>query len=179
VGRPVIVCFVGGTAGDIISVILDPCDLTLDRQQLKKSHLFVNDTAKDAFLKTTRYYSVPSHDFEYHRKHNHKILGIVCRHMPDALWAASRFKDLHRPHVWKEMTAFCGADTIEAYAQMILDFGNMLADYTSNVLYLDDIINGHAVDRLKELGYQVPGEDIYKKWLIENDNSNNYNQRRS
>ena len=172
-----IVCFVGGTAGDIISQILDPRELTLERQKLKKPHLFATDAEKDIFLETIDYASVPSHDFVYHRNRNHTVLGVVCRDTCNALWAASRFKKLHRPHVWKEMTAFCGVDSIEAYAQAILDFGNMLASHTNNVLYLDDIINGHAVDRLTELGYQVPGKDIYKKWLIENETSNNSDPR--
>ena len=167
-----IVCFVGGTAGDIVTQILDPRELTLERQMLKKPHLFATDQEKDAFLETIEYSSIPSHDFAYHCNRNHALLGIVCRDMSNALWAASRFKELHRPHVWKEMTAFCGADTVEAYAQMILNFGNMLASYTSDVLYLDDIISGRAIDYLMELGYQTPGKDIYKKWLIENETSN-------
>ena len=160
-----IVCFTGGTAGDIISEILDPRDLTLERQKLKKPHLFKTDLEKDLFLQTTEYSSIPSHDFAYHRSRSHKLLGIVCRDMPTALWAANRFKQLHRPHVWKEMTAFCGADTVEAYAEMILDFGNMLASYTSNVLYLDNIIKGYAVENLKELGYLTPGVNNYKEWI--------------
>lgn len=163
--HPVIVCFVGGTAGDIVTQILDPAELCLSRQKLKKPHLFVNDQDKDLFLNTAKWNSVPSHDFDYHRTHNHNVLGIVCRYMPDAVWAATRFKKLHRPHVWKEMTVFCGADTVEAYAQAILDFGNMLADYTSNVLYLDDVINGNAVHRIQELGYQTPGQDCYDEWI--------------
>jgi len=177
VGRPIIVCYTGGTAGDIVSQILDPAELSLDRQRLKKTHLFSNNQEKDLFLDTVEYMSVPSHDFDYHQTNNHKILGIVCQTMPTAIWAASRFKELHRPHVWKEMTKFCGADTVEAYAQVILDFGNMLANYTSNVLYLEDIINGCAIEKLHILGYQTPGEYKYKKWLIENETSNNCNQR--
>jgi hypothetical protein len=178
-GYPIIVCYVGGTAGDVISQILDPSELTLHRQKLKKPHLFANDQEKNLFLETSNFASVPSHDFEYHSNYNHKLLGIVCRYRSDSLWAAHRFKKLHRPQVWKEMTTFCGADTEEAYAQAILDFGNMLANYTSNVLYLDDVINGCAIDRLHELGYQTPGEYKYKKWLIDNETSNYHNPRRS
>ena len=173
-GYPIIVCYVGGTAGDIISQILDPSELSGYRQQLKKPHLFANDQEKNLFLETSGFASVPSHDFEYHSNYNHKLLGIVCRYRSDSLWAAHRFKKLHRPQVWKEMTAFCGADTEEAYAQAIIDFGTMLANYTSNVLYLDDIINGCAIDRLHVLGYQTPGEYKYKKWLIDNETSNNH-----
>lgn len=170
-----IVCFVGGTTGDIVTQILDPRELTLERQRLKKSHLFANDLEKDVFLETTQYASIPSHDFEYHRARQHKILGVVCRYMTNALWAAKRFKALHRPHVWKEMTEFCGADTVEAYAQMILDFGNMLEGHTTNVLYLDEIIAGRAIDRLTDLGYQTPGKTKYKEWLIDNETMHNTN----
>lgn len=177
-GNTIIVCFCGGTAGDIVSTILDPQELTPERQRLKKPHQFSNDREKDLFLNTTQYLSVPSHDFEYHRSHDHKILGIVCRTMPTAIWAATRFKALHRPQVWKEMTAFCGADTVEAYAQTIIDFGNMVASHTSNVLYLEDIVNGNAVECLTQLGYQTPGEHQYKKWLKDNETSNNRNQGR-
>jgi len=172
VDNTIIVCFCGGTAGDIVTLMLDPSELTLERQSLKKPHQFSGDSEKDLFLSTTKHISVPSHDFEYHRRRNHKLLAVVCRTMTGALWAATRFKALHRPHVWKEMTAFCGADTVEAYAQAILDFGNMVATYTDNVLYLEDIINGKAVDRLVDLGYNVTGQDQYKRWLKNNETSN-------
>lgn len=172
-GYPIIVCYAGGTCGDIISQILDPAELTLERQRLKKPHLFANKQEKDLFLGTTQYHSIPSHDFEYHCNSGHGVLGIVCRNMPDAIWAASRFKSLHRPHVWDEMTKFCGSNSVESYAQIIIDFGNMLANYATDVVYLDDIIHGKAVSRLGELGYKTPGADKYKKWLIDNETGNN------
>ena len=164
-GYPIIVCFVGGTAGDIVTQILDPRELSAERQRLKKPHLFSNDIEKDLFVKATDYNSIPSHDYDYHARNNHAILGIVCKEMSNAMWAADRFKKLHRPHVWKEMTAFCGVDTVEAYAQAILDFGNMLSAYTDNLLYLDDIVNGRAVENLHQLGYTTPGQNKYKEWL--------------
>jgi hypothetical protein len=54
----------------------------------------------------------------------------------------------------------------------------MIASYTSNVLYLEDIVNGNAVERLIDLGYQVSGECQYKKWLTNNEISDNCNQGR-
>ena len=45
--KPVIVCYTGGTAGDIISKIVDPGEMSLDRQRLKKPHLFSCDEEKD------------------------------------------------------------------------------------------------------------------------------------
>lgn len=164
--KPVIVCYTGGTAGDIISRIIDPDELSLDRQQLKKPHLFSSDKEKDQYINSSIWGSLPSHDFEYHRSRQHSILGIRCRDTQSALWAANRFKAQHRPHVWQEMSQSCGADTIEQYAQMIIDFGNMIANYTNNVLYLDRIIAGYAVADLIDLNVPITGEDLYTEWLV-------------
>ena len=164
--KPVIVCYTGGTAGDIISNIVDPGEMSLDRQRLKKPHLFSCDEEKDQYIDSSTWGSLPSHDFKYHQSRQHSILGICCRDTPTALWAATRFKALHRPHVWEEMSRACGANTIEQYAQMIIDFGNMIANYTNNVLYLDRIIAGHAVVDLLKLNMPVTGKDLYTDWLI-------------
>jgi hypothetical protein len=172
---PTIVCYTGGTAGDIISKIVDPSELSPDRQKLKKPHLFQSVEEKDQYIIDSIWTSLPSHDFEYHRLRQHKILGIQCREMQSALWAANRFKEIHRPHVWKEMCRACGANTIEQYAQMIIDFGNMIANYTSDVLYLDRIIAGDAIEDLELLGLPVPGAELYNEWLNSNEKMHNTN----
>jgi len=164
--NPIIVCYTGGTAGDIITRIIDNQDLLIDRQRLKKSRLFSSDEEKDQYINGSSWGSLPSHDFEYHRSRQHDILGIRCRDMPSALWAANRFKKLHQSHVWEVMSQACGANTVEQYAQMIIDFGNMIADYTNNMLYLDRILAGHAVADLIDLNIPVPGKDLYIEWLV-------------
>lgn len=164
--KPVIICYTGGTAGDIVSRIIDPRELLPDRQRLKKPHLFSSNEEKDQYIKNSIWDSLPSHNFEYHRAQQHNILGIQCRDMQSALWAATRFKNRHRPRVWEEMSRACGATNIEQYAQMIIDFGNMIANYTTNVLYLDRIIAGHAIADLLELNVSVTGKDLYTDWLI-------------
>ena len=174
--KPVIICYTGGTAGDIISRIIDPRELSLDRQRLKKPHLFSSNKEKDQYIKNSIWDSLPSHDFDYHREQQHEILGIQCRDIQSALWAATRFKNMHRPHVWEEMSRACGAANIEQYAQMIIDFGNMIASYTNNVLYLDRIIAGYAITDLLELNILVTGQDLYTDWLI-NEASNNSHPR--
>ena len=138
----------------------------MDRQRLKKPHLFSSIEEKDQYINSSIWGSLPSHDFEYHRTRQHSILGVCCRDTPSALWAANRFKELHRPHVWEEMSRACGANTIEQYAQMIIDFGNMIADYTDNVLYLDRILAGHAITDLIDLNIPVTGKDLYTEWLV-------------
>lgn len=165
----VIVCYMGGTAGDLISLMLDPTELSNERMRLKKPHLFSDDSEKDNFLVTAQWRSLPSHDFEYHRRRSHPLLGIVCRDSRSAIWAATRFKSLHRPHVWEEMSKFCGADDINGYAKAILDFGSMLNQYPrGSILYLDRILTGHACEDLSALGFHVVGNDVYQKWLAVN-----------
>jgi hypothetical protein len=164
----IIVCYTGGTAGDLISQILDHSELSLDRQRLKKPHTFSTVKEKDLFLKNSPWKSIPSHDFAFHQQSNHSILGIVCNTMDSAIWAAKRFKKLHSWHVWQEMTSYCGADDIETYAQNIIDFGKMVEQYTNNVLYLDSIISGQAIISLHQLGYQTPGAHLYSQWLLKN-----------
>jgi hypothetical protein len=176
--KPVIVCYTGGTAGDIVSQIIDDRELSNDRQRLKKPHLFLSNEEKDQYINNSTWGSLPSHDFEYHRERQHIILGIHCRDMESAMWAATRFKAMHRPHVWEEMSRACGATSIEQYAQMIIDFGNMVASYTHNMLYLDRIIAGYAITDLTNLNIPTPGKQLYTEWLV-NETGNNSNQRRS
>ena len=162
-----IICYTGGTCGDIIARLIDDQELSSDRQRLKKPHLFSSSEEKDQYIASSTWRSLPSHDFEYHRLKQHNILGIQCRDMPTALWAANRFKALHRPQVWEEMCRACGSETIDQYAQMIIDFGNMVASYTSNVLFLDRIVAGYAIDDLTKLNIPLSGKSLYSKWLID------------
>ena len=45
--KSIIVCYTGGTAGDIVARIIDNQELSKDRQRLKKPHLFFSDKEKD------------------------------------------------------------------------------------------------------------------------------------
>jgi hypothetical protein len=82
-----------------------------------------------------------------------------------AMWAADRFRNLHRPHVWQEMQSKCGASTIEEYAQMLIDYSNMVVHNTDCIVKLEDIRNGQAIDALKKLGINNPRKNLYLNWL--------------
>ena len=110
-----IVCYTGGTCGDMISAILDPIGTRFrhtavmidhaDRSRLKKPHLFQSDQEKDQYLIEIekKYQSIPSHDLDYHVRKKHNFIGITVQDKAVALWAAKRFKQLHRAHVWYQM----------------------------------------------------------------------------
>ena len=173
-----IVCYAGGTCGDLICALIDPTDavvdknkiiLTNDRSKLKKPHLFSNDVDKDLYILeiTKKYQSIPSHDFAYHKTRQHSIIGIVIDKLSTAKIASSRFKKLHRPKVWNEMQKFCGAQTVDDYAQILIDFSNLIASQCDIVVKLENIINGTAILNFEKNGLYISnqGQEIYHRWL--------------
>jgi len=168
-----IVCYTGGTCGDLISNLIDSSDNIIkyntDREKLKKPHLFNNNNEKDIYLNKIQYCSIPSHDLAYHIDRGHDFIGIRVQDPTIALWAATRFKQLHRPQVWEEMTNACGATTIELYAQMIMDFGNLISEHTDKIINLEDIVGGKALTKLQEfVKLDTKAEFIYQQWLQAN-----------
>lgn len=168
-----IICYTGGTCGDVITALFDSTDTSYrantvmigaDRSRFKKPHTFVNDEEKDQCLAemTTKYQSIPSHDLDYHIRRQHEFIGITVQNWDMALWAAQRFKNLHRPHVWAEMTKSCGAKSIEDYAQIMIDFSNLVVQHTDKIVTLESIRAGTA---LQNLVLQNTDKDFYKIWL--------------
>lgn len=175
-----IVCYMGGTCGDLITAIIDPryaelnntaVRLDPDRSRLKKPHLFDSDLDKDNYINEVGlvYNSIPSHDVAYHVARRHQFIGIVVNNRAVATWAAERFRNLHRPHVWQEMQAQCGADSVAVYTQSMLDFSNLVRSRSSNLIQLERILAGHAVDDLRSLGIAAPGKSFYQLWLEKQD----------
>lgn len=182
-----IVCYTGGSCGDLITAMIDPTDATINnfgtvehvkfRQQLKKPHSFSADSEKDNYLNLVKekYNSIPSHDLNFHIARKHKFISITVENFDVAIWAAQRFKKCHRPHVWEEMKKFCGADDISGYAQIMIDFSKMVVQHTDNIVKLEDIVTGKAIVSLQNiLGYELDAgnKDFYNAWLNMQDNIN-------
>ena len=174
-----IVCYTGGTCGDLISAMIDYHDATFTvfktvkhadrRQRLKKPHLFTTTEEKNQYLVEVaqQYNSIPSHDLDYHVQQQHKFISIIVEDATVAQWAANRFKQLHRPNVWNEMQKSCGANTINDYAQMLIDFSNLIVHHTDKIVSLESICNGTAIQDLKKYvdNLQPGNEDLYRNWL--------------
>jgi len=169
-----IVCYTGGACGDLVAAILDPRDAKFknttvvhadSRIRLKKPHLFANDADKDQYLSeiSLQYAAVPSHDLDYHARQKHKFIGITVSDWKTAMWAAERFKRLHRPQVWQEMQEKCGARDVEGYAQMMIDFSNLIKNYTDDIVTLEAIVNGTVLEQLTQ--FQVRTKHLYTNWL--------------
>ena len=171
-----IVCYTGGTCGDLLSALIDPTDVELEfgaishvmeRQRLKKPHAFANHEEKDQYIVTIaeQYLSIPSHDLDYHILRAHKFIAITVQDFDVAMWAAIRFRSMHRPLVWQEMQTKCGASTIEDYAQMLIHYSNMVVTHTVDVVKLEDILAGQAIESLTKLGINSPHKNFYQDWL--------------
>jgi len=169
-----IVCYNGGACGDLVTAMIDPREaivnntlhLAPDRSLLKKTHLFASDWERNQYLDRTSHHwnSVPSHDLEYHVRQAHDFIAITVENWGTALWAATRFQQLHRPQVWQEMVESCGAQDVSGYAQVMRDFSSLIKTKTQRIIQLERIVTGHAVEDLLQL---VPTVDanIYHAWL--------------
>jgi len=176
-----IVCYTGGTCGDLVSAIIDPSDAKFNstlktvlhntnRIQLKKPHLFGSNQEKDQYLHdmSKLYSSIPSHDLDYHIQQKHKFVSITVEDFDVALWAARRFKNCHRPHVWEEMQKVCNVNNIEEYAQVLMDFSKLVSQHTDRIVKLEDVKNGNVINSLEAiLGYSLPknNKNLYSNWL--------------
>lgn len=176
-----IVVYMGGCCGDLVSALIDPTGARLntlnrtvdhcsERQRLKKHALFADDTAKDNYLQamSSLYLSVPSHDLEYHVRRQHRFIGILVRDSATALWAARRFKQAHRLEVWQSIKKSHSIDYVEQYAQLMLDYSNLLLTCTDLVIDLEDIVRDRALSVLAALTNRTLGicaETFYNDWL--------------
>ena len=170
----------GGTCGDLVTVLLDDKNSQIDckngkiilpdeRTKLKKHNLFRSDADKDQYLHYIfqRYTSIPSHNLDWHIEKSHKFIGIKTKNPKTALWAAARFKNLHRPNVWAEVQKATGANTVNDYAEMLLDYGNLISDYTDKIIDLDEILNGLVLEKLPSMGYSLSKgyKELFKQYI--------------
>ncbi len=176
-----IVCYTGGTCGDLVTALIDSSDTKFncalktvvhlpERARLKKPHLFASDADKDQYINDIRknYSSIPSHDLDYHVRRQHVFVGITVQDLDTALWAAKRFRACHRPHVWEEMQRLCGANSVENYAQVLIDFSNMLATHTDKIVKLEDIKHGTVIPILENMlscSISKGSKNLYQNWL--------------
>ena len=172
-----IICYAGGTCGDLVTSVIDNRDalindsksFTVDavRSCLKKPHTFSNNAEKVQYIAdmSMHYLSIPSHDLEFHSTNNDDFIGITVEDKEIAIWAADRFKSLHRPHVWEEMTRACGSNTVEAYAQTLIDFSNLISTKTNKLIKLENILDGTLIEKLSDYVNTPLNDELYQEWL--------------
>ena len=175
-----VVVYMGGCCGDLVTALIDHNDAGLNvaaqavtlpkqRQRLKKPHLFVDAAAMDHYVEemSSLYQSVPSHAVEYHVARGHRFIGIAVETRESAIWAARRFKKIHRDEVWQSVTQRCSIDGVEQYAQLLLDYSNMISDVASDVISLEHIRSGQAISAVENIvGRRLVSDslDFYRAW---------------
>jgi len=174
-----IVCYMGGSCGDLVSALIDSTGATFknstvvhvhDRIKLKKPYQFENIEQKDQYLLEIkdRYNSISSHDLAYHIERKHDIIGITVKDPKIALWAAKRFKNLHKPRVWEKVSQSNNIHDVEQYAQLMIDFSHLIVQYANKIVTLESIVGQCVFDELVPL---IPtadtkgGRNLYQNWL--------------
>lgn len=176
-----IVCSAAGTCGDLVTALIDSAGTRFnwplktvvhlpERCRLEKPTQFANDTEKDHYVGTVsqKYFSISSHNIDYHVRRQHDFIGITVNDSKVALQAADRFRRCHRPHVWKEMQRQCGAKSVEDYAQILIDFSNRIVMHTDKIVKLEDIHDGSVIPALENiLGHNLEKNKLnfYRNWL--------------
>jgi hypothetical protein len=60
------------------------------------------------------------------------------------------------------MVALCGADSVEGYAQMLIDFSNIVKQHTDRIVTLESICAGTALDNPL---LKTANKNFYRNWL--------------
>lgn len=178
----IIVCYMGGTAGDLVTAVIDDTDTILDdnkliihpdRSKLKKPHLFKTSEETIDYINTMglKYRSLPSHSTDHHIEQNTEFITITVDNIELAKWAANRFKELHLPHVWEEVMRYSNITTVDEYAEMMLSYSNLVKKHTDKIINLKDILDGKLIEQLSEYTKLPLNVDLYNYWLSKRLNS--------
>jgi len=166
--KKTIVCFAGGTSGDLVVAMIDSLDcgyeindhrikLTKDRSGMKKPWMFKNADEKRNYITDTFeiYDSLPSHDIDFHiGEKSENVIGITCFDKVLRDKSASRFKNLHTSEVWDSLTKVTNTKPLDQYSNDILEVSKKLKN---NFLTIDlsQIVGGNLPDLLHQMGFDI------------------------
>ena len=175
-----IVCFAGGTSGDIVVAVMDPKNckhdpekarikIPKDRAEMKMFWTFQGVEQKNNFIRKTfeNYDTIPSHDVNFHISQGaENVLGITCFDKDLRDRSAKRFKAIHTDQDWDSLLKVTKTETVDQYSDDILSISKKLNDNFPTI-DLSSIINGTLIEKLGALGYQIPdvGISLYDRWI--------------
>jgi len=168
-----IVCFRPGTAGDLVTALIDSTNASVREQhvsllyyrsRLKKPGLFKDNEEKDAMLKAYTCRSISSHDYAYHVDRGHKILCISVTDIVSAMWAAGRMKAFENRINRRINGSVNQLELLQDY----IDFTKLIKE-NNNVVTIDlqNILNGSLISNLNKLGIKtvIDAPELYRRWL--------------
>ena len=168
-----IICYAGGTCGDIVASVIDSTDSQLEgsriqtsmtRSKLKSWLHGMSEAELLGYIESMKlcYLSIPSHRIDFHLKHKHDYITTYADSYELAHWCATRFKNLHPPVVWQKLM---NGGTVEDYANIILNTSSHMAEHTDKVISLRDILDGNLLDSLSKYIKTPLNQDLYFSWL--------------
>ena len=170
-----IICYMGGTCGDLVTSVIDSTNSTLDKSRIHttmdrsklKSGLFLKTEAEQLnYIKEmeSKYLSIPSHNIDLHVKYQHSFITIVTENYGLALWCATRFKNLNTlNNVWTNMY---GNDAIpDRHADSIIQSCKYLSLHTDRIIMLEDILSGNLLSNLSKYVKTPLNEKLNEEWL--------------
>lgn len=177
----IFIVYMGGCCGDLVASILDWKDTKFDlayrkinfplrRQKLKKFYEFSSDKEKDHYVVESSYFykSLPSHDIDYHLRHDHYVIGITAKTQEAAQWAARRFKSAHKPRVWEQVCKSHQIESVEQYANLIVDYSTWIESKIAKTISLEHILKGNLIEDLQKIT-AIPldkrSKNHYSSWL--------------
>lgn len=167
--RPVIIVFHGGTAGDLVTAVLDSRNAILDngliaftdqRSELKNnrdSHYKLDWLSTEA----KQYGAVPSHAEELHVAHNHRFLLVTALTHAESEWAAIR---LAQSLIIRERASI--ALDLAATSQAIRHYSETYLPHAEHTVSVNDIRHGKLIERLQLLYPHIVCDDtLYVNWI--------------
>lgn len=173
-----IICYAGGTCGDIVASVIDGTDSELDGSRIQTSMTrsklksWLHGMTEAELLgyvddMKLRYLSIPSHRVDFHIKHRHDYITIHTDNYDTAYWCADRFKRLHPPFVWQKLM---NGGTVADYATIILNTSKHMTEHTDKVISLEDILGGNLLDILSQYVTTPLNHSLYNQWLYNQNN---------
>lgn len=171
------VVYMGGTCGDLVSAVIDNRGNSVDgtkiqmqvtRALLKKPYIFKDSAEKLRYLDEIKdmYTCIPSHDVEFHIEQVHDIIGIAVETEYIANWCAERFKAVHRPAVWEQVCKSMNIETVNDYAEMLLNYSTgVIKPATNNIITVEEILDGKLCEKLHSFGIDTLDEELYNNWI--------------
>ncbi len=169
----IVVYFLGGYAGDLVTSVMDSTgcvvvpsgkiSMPMERKIFKGSHIHTEEEKKFHYERLSKLYkSIPSLHIEYHLKEKHNVIAVTGTTKWAFKLAATRFINLHTPNAAKKIY---NKETVEELAEYYEHESTKSLNLGVPVLFFEDIIAGSLLEKLKEFTDLPLDKTIYDVWL--------------
>ncbi len=155
-----------GSCGNMVSAVIDSTGLisgyrhvTFESDKLKllqqQYRDAMTDSDRDEYVQyiSEKYLSVPSHSFEYHVKRKHDFIFLLPNNIETIEWTIQRIQDI-LPDTNEYLTL-----------SFVTNIINFCKPHANKIIYVEDILEGKLIEKLKEFIQTPLNEEFYFAWL--------------